>query len=86
MSGTGNPQAESVIRNIIREICLECSSQGENVSETLAAFMVKAAVLDPDNDFNVERTLTKEDVQKLIQVQYINYVNHVTINVYIFYN
>ncbi len=29
---------------------------------------VKAAVLDPDNEFNVERTLTKEDVQKLIQV------------------
>ncbi|XP_064396896.1 cilia- and flagella-associated protein 206-like isoform X2 [Halichondria panicea] len=28
---------------------------------------VKAAVLDPDNEFNVERTLTKEDVQKLIQ-------------------
>ncbi len=30
---------------------------------------VKAAVLDPDNEFNVERTLTKEDVQKLIQVE-----------------
>ena len=26
-------------------------------------------MLDPDNDFNVERTLTKEDVQKLIQVR-----------------
>ena len=34
-------QAESVIKNIIREICLECSSQGQNVSETLAAFMVR---------------------------------------------
>ena len=32
---------------------------------------VKAAVLDPDNEFNVERTLTKEDVQKLIQVLYM---------------
>lgn len=59
-------QAESVIRNIIREITLECSSRGETVSETLAAFMVKAAVLDPANEFNVERTLTKEDVKKLI--------------------
>ena len=29
---------------------------------------VKAAVLHPDNDFNVERTLTKDDVQKLIKV------------------
>ena len=35
-----NAQAESVIKNIIKEICLECSSQGTNVSETLAAFMV----------------------------------------------
>ena len=35
-------QAESVIRNIIREITLECSSHGQAVSETLAAFMVSA--------------------------------------------
>lgn len=64
---TSNPQAESVIRNIIQEICLECSTNGQTISETLAAFMVKAAVLDPEYDFNVERTLTKDDVQKLIQ-------------------
>ena len=25
-------------------------------------------VLDPDNEFNVDRTLTKDDVQKLIMV------------------
>ena len=36
--------------------------------KTCAHLQVKAAVLDPDNDFNVERTLTKDDVQKLIQV------------------
>jgi len=29
---------------------------------------VKAVVLDPDNEFNVERPLTKNDVQRLIQV------------------
>ena len=34
-------QAESVIRNIIREITLECRSHGQAVSETLAAFMVR---------------------------------------------
>jgi hypothetical protein len=62
-----NPQAESVIRNIIKEICIQCSSHGQSISETLAAFVVKAAVLDPDNDFNVDRTLTKDDVEKLIQ-------------------
>ncbi|XP_067658072.1 cilia- and flagella-associated protein 206-like [Haliotis asinina] len=61
-------QAESVIKNIIREIAQECASKGQAVSETLVAFMVKAVVLDPANEFNVDRTLTKEDVQKLIKL------------------
>jgi len=33
-------QAESVIKNIIREIAHECAGKGQVVSETLAAFMV----------------------------------------------
>ncbi|KAK2856608.1 hypothetical protein Q5P01_005343 [Channa striata] len=57
--------AESVIKKIIREIVHECAVKGNVVSDTLAAFMVKAVVLDPRNGFNVERTLTKQDVQKL---------------------
>ena len=61
-------QAESVIKNIIREIAQECASKGQAVSETLVAFLVKAVVLDPANNFNVDRTLTKDDVHKLIQV------------------
>jgi len=61
-------QAESVIKNIIREIAAECAAKGQAVSETLVAFMVKAVVLDPNNEFNVDRTLTKDDVQKLIKV------------------
>ncbi|KAL4231678.1 hypothetical protein ACF0H5_009257 [Mactra antiquata] len=61
-------QAESVIKNIIREIAQECASKGQAVSETLVAFMVKAVVLDPSNEFNVDRTLTKDDVQKLIRL------------------
>lgn len=61
-------QAESVIKNIIREIVQECASKGHSLSETLVAFMVKAVVLDPHNEFNVDRTLTKDDVQKLIKV------------------
>jgi len=60
-------QAESVIKNIIREITHECAGKGQVVSETLVAFMVKAVVLDPDNGFNVDRTLTKTDVDKLIR-------------------
>ncbi|XP_053314573.1 cilia- and flagella-associated protein 206 [Spea bombifrons] len=62
------PQAESVIKNIIREIAQECAAKGHSVSETLVAFMVKAIVLDPSNGFNVDRTLTKNDVQKLIKL------------------
>ncbi|XP_056621039.1 cilia- and flagella-associated protein 206 [Triplophysa dalaica] len=61
-------QAESVIRNIIREIAQTCSSRGPTLSETLIAFMVKAVVLDPRNHFNVDRTLTKQDVKKLIEI------------------
>jgi len=61
-------QAESVIKNIIREIAQECAGKGQAVSETLVAFMVKAVVLDPSNEFNVDRTLTKDDVQKLIRL------------------
>ncbi|XP_044025589.1 cilia- and flagella-associated protein 206 [Siniperca chuatsi] len=57
--------AESVIKNIIREIVQQCAVRGHAVSDTLAAFMVKAVVLDPRNGFNVDRTLTKQDVQKL---------------------
>lgn len=34
-------QAESVIKNIIKEITIESSRKGQNVSETLAAFMVR---------------------------------------------
>ncbi|XP_076872675.1 cilia- and flagella-associated protein 206 [Brachyhypopomus gauderio] len=61
-------QAESVIKNIIREIAQQCASKGQAVSETLVAFMVKAVVLDPSNLFNVDRTLTKQDIQKLIEL------------------
>ncbi|XP_066867537.1 cilia- and flagella-associated protein 206 isoform X3 [Kogia breviceps] len=61
-------QAESVIKNIIREIGQECAAHGEIVSETLVAFMVKAVVLDPSNGFNTDRTLLKGDVQKLVKL------------------
>ncbi|XP_014316875.1 cilia- and flagella-associated protein 206 [Myotis lucifugus] len=61
-------QAESVIKNIIREIGQECAAHGEVASETLVAFMVKAVVLDPRNGFNMDRTLMKSDVEKLVKV------------------
>ncbi|KAG8582180.1 hypothetical protein GDO81_007946 [Engystomops pustulosus] len=61
-------QAESVIKNIIREIAQECAAKGHSISETMIAFVVKAIVLDPRNGFNVDRMLTKDDVQKLIKL------------------
>ncbi|XP_012606422.2 cilia- and flagella-associated protein 206 isoform X1 [Microcebus murinus] len=61
-------QAESVIKNIIQEIVQECATHGEVISETLIAFMVKAVVLDPSNGFNMDRTLVKSDVQKLVKL------------------
>ncbi|KAJ3097053.1 hypothetical protein HDU97_005312 [Phlyctochytrium planicorne] len=36
------------------------------VSDTLAAFIVRAVVLDPRNDFRIERELSKDEVQRLI--------------------
>ncbi|NXP56577.1 CF206 protein, partial [Heliornis fulica] len=58
---------ESVIRGIIRKVGQECAAQGHTVPETLAAFMVKAVVLDPRNDFNVDQILAEKDVQNLVQ-------------------
>ncbi|XP_047429104.1 cilia- and flagella-associated protein 206 isoform X3 [Mugil cephalus] len=57
--------AESVLESIIREILHECEVRGHAVSDTLVTFMVKAVVLDPRNGFNVNRILTKQDVQKV---------------------
>ncbi|KAJ3416697.1 hypothetical protein HDV05_000527 [Chytridiales sp. JEL 0842] len=38
------------------------------VSETLAAFMVRAVVLDPRSEFRIERELTKVEVERLISM------------------
>ncbi|XP_008938942.1 PREDICTED: UPF0704 protein C6orf165 homolog, partial [Merops nubicus] len=61
-------QTDSVIKKIIREIGQECSAQGQSVSETLVAFVVKAVGLDPRNAFSVDQILTKEDMQNLVQL------------------
>ncbi|KAM9338822.1 cilia- and flagella-associated protein 206 [Symphorus nematophorus] len=58
-------ETENVIKNILSEIAKRCAVRGRVVSENLVAFMVKAVVLDPRNGFNVDRTLTKQDIQKL---------------------
>lgn len=40
-----------------------------HVTETLAAFMVRAVVLDPRNEFKIERELGKDEVDRLIKVR-----------------
>ncbi|NXC09882.1 CF206 protein, partial [Orthonyx spaldingii] len=59
---------QNVIKRIIRQVGLECAVQGQTVSETLVAFVVKAVVLDPRNDFNMDQLLTENDGQNLIQL------------------
>ncbi|XP_056199200.1 cilia- and flagella-associated protein 206 [Falco biarmicus] len=61
-------RAGTRIGDIVREIRQECATRGHAASETLVAFVVKAVVLDPGNDFNVDQTFTKKDVQDLIQL------------------
>ncbi|XP_030578170.1 cilia- and flagella-associated protein 206 isoform X2 [Archocentrus centrarchus] len=58
-------RAESLLKSITGHIVQQCAARGHAVSEPLAAFMVTAVVLDPRNGFSADRTLTKEDVQKL---------------------
>uniref|UniRef100_A0A3Q3FD85 Cilia- and flagella-associated protein 206 n=1 Tax=Labrus bergylta TaxID=56723 RepID=A0A3Q3FD85_9LABR len=67
-----------LIKNIIGDIVRECAVRGHAVSETLVAFMV-TVVLDPRNGFNVDRILTKQDVQKLKEVSLLHAARPATI-------
>ena len=66
--GRGPSQAETVIKAIIRKIVQRCQERGASLSETLVGFMVKSVVLDPHAEFSVERTLTQQDVDRLIDI------------------
>ena len=46
-------QAETVIKNIIREIVQECTTRGQIVSETLVAFTVIKFYYDNENISNI---------------------------------
>ncbi|KAM4529968.1 cilia- and flagella-associated protein 206 [Fundulus diaphanus] len=61
-------QAERVIKILISELVEECAQRRQSVSETLVTFMVKSVVLHPANGFNVDRTLSSQDVQRLKQL------------------
>ncbi|KAJ3300584.1 hypothetical protein HK104_009919 [Borealophlyctis nickersoniae] len=42
--------------------------QPATVTDTLAAFVVRAVVLDPRNDFRIETELTRDEVERLIKL------------------
>ncbi|GAB1597240.1 cilia- and flagella-associated protein 206-like isoform X2 [Argonauta hians] len=66
---------ENTIKDIIKEISMECAKKGEQVSDTLVAFMVKIVVLNPKYGFNINRNLTKDDVRALIQRCIVNFLD-----------
>ncbi|ORX57722.1 hypothetical protein BCR36DRAFT_580278 [Piromyces finnis] len=47
---------------------LSNGSNSTNVSETLAAFIVRSAVLNPENHFNIDKEFNKGEVERLIQI------------------
>ncbi|KAL3319777.1 hypothetical protein Ciccas_001548 [Cichlidogyrus casuarinus] len=60
-------QTEIIIRNIIKQIVQECVKRGQIITETLAAFMIKAVILHPDNEFSPSKTLNKDDINILVE-------------------
>ncbi|XP_022249158.1 cilia- and flagella-associated protein 206-like isoform X1 [Limulus polyphemus] len=61
-----NEAAASVIKNIINEIVQECSLGGKDVSDSLAAFILKVVTLSQGSKY-VDRALSREDVMNLVQ-------------------
>ena len=66
-------QAESVIKNIIREIAQECASKGQAVSETLVAFMVN------QSNFELYSSMTNHFMSSVYVVQF-TIIDHLVYN------
>ncbi|TPX65418.1 hypothetical protein SpCBS45565_g05200 [Spizellomyces sp. 'palustris'] len=72
--------SDDIIRHIIRDIVSRSigvlksrrtevqSEEDVTVPETLAAFMVRAVVLDPRNGFRIEGELGRDEVERLIKI------------------
>lgn len=58
-----------MIKSIIREIVAVCAERQVAVQDDLAAFMVKAVVLDPSSNFKSDSEMTKEDIADLVEVR-----------------
>jgi hypothetical protein len=43
-------------------------NENYHISETLAAFMIRACVLDPSNHFDLEKKQSREDIARLVNL------------------
>mmetsp|Transcript_31450 Transcript_31450/g.94528 ORF Transcript_31450/g.94528 Transcript_31450/m.94528 type:complete len:697 (+) Transcript_31450:266-2356(+) len=64
---TGAGRLGIVIKSIVREVVSGCAEAGNFVDEMLAAFMVKAVVLDPTTEFKSESELTQDVIGGLVE-------------------
>ena len=56
------------IRRIVQEIVFMCRVRNVQVSDTLAAFMARAVVLENTAQFPLDKELNENDVQELIKL------------------
>ena len=56
------------IRRIVQEIVFMCRVRNVQVSDTLAAFMARAVVLENTAQFRLDKELNENDVQELIKL------------------
>ena len=51
---------------------LQNQIQNYQITDTLAAFMIRAVALDPFNKFNIEMEMSRDEVERLIKVLRVN--------------
>eukprot|EP00056_Hartaetosiga_gracilis_P005889 m.90573 g.90573 ORF g.90573 m.90573 type:complete len:665 (+) comp12305_c6_seq3:100-2094(+) len=60
-------KAESVIRSMIHRIGIVCLEKELDVSTSVISAVVKGALLDPSMEINLDDTLTKENVDAIVE-------------------
>ncbi|KAJ1518512.1 hypothetical protein HMI54_015480 [Coelomomyces lativittatus] len=66
--------SDEVIRHILQAIVQrvnQVKKTKSSSSETLAAYLVRATVLNPSHGFQVDSVFTKQDVDRLIEFKYL---------------
>ena len=75
------PEADDVLKDIIRDIVAQANERAKTennsnrqspkrqISETLAAFVLRALVIHPDEGIDMTKELSQDEVKALIQVR-----------------